>query len=169
MDVANRQKRSQRRRAHSREHGFTLLETAIALVMIMIIGLGVVSLFAYATQANVSADDRELSMAIAQQRLEWFRTIPFTTQTRSLAYSYPNGGLAATSPAGVSETVTSAGRSYTVTTIVQDLSFVPVANPDGGASTRKSIQISVTPLGSMTAFETITINTQRTTQVTGIY
>ena len=169
MDVANRQQRSQRRGIHSREHGFTLLETAIALVMIMIIGLGVVSLFAYATQANVSADDRELSMAIAQQRLEWLRTIPFTTQTRSLAYSYPNGGLAATDPGGVSETVTSAGRSYTITTIIQDLSLVPVANPDGGASTRKSIQISVTPLGSMTAFETITINTQRTTQVTGIY
>lgn len=171
MDVANTQQRSHRRelKVGSNQHGFTLLETAIALVMIMIIGLGVVSLFAYATQANVSADDRELSMAIAQQRLEWLRTIPFTTQTRSLAYSYPNGGLAATDPGGVSETVTSAGRSYTITTIIQDLSLVPVANPDGGASTRKSIQISVTPLGSMTAFETITINTQRTTQVTGIY
>jgi Tfp pilus assembly protein PilV len=167
MDVANRQQRALT--ASSNQHGFTLLETAIALVMIMIIGLGVVSLFAFATQANVSADDRELSMAIAQQRLEWLRTIPFTTQTRSLAYSYPNGGLAATDAAGVSETITSAGRSYTVTTIIQDLSMVPVANPDGGASTRKSIQISVTPLGSVTAFETITINTQRTTQVTGIY
>jgi Tfp pilus assembly protein PilV len=167
MDVANRQQRALT--ASSNQHGFTLLETAIALVMIMIIGLGVVSLFAFATQANVSADDRELSMAIAQQRLEWLRTIPFTTQTRSLAYSYPNGGLAATDAAGVSETITSAGRSYTVTTIIQDLSLVPVANPDGGASTRKSIQISVTPLGSVTAFETITINTQRTTQVTGIY
>jgi Tfp pilus assembly protein PilV len=167
MDVANRQQRALT--ASSNQHGFTLLETAIALVMIMIIGLGVVSLFAFATQANVSADDRELSMAIAQQRLEWLRTIPFTTQTRSLAYSYPNGGLAATAATGVSETVTSAGRSYTVTTIIQDLSMVPVANPDGGASTRKSIQISVTPLGSVTAFETITINTQRTTQVTGIY
>jgi len=167
MDVANRQQGALT--AGSNQHGFTLLETAIALVMIMIIGLGVVSLFAFATQANVSADDRELSMAIAQQRLEWLRTIPFTTQTRSLAYSYPNGGLAATDAAGVSETITSAGRSYTVTTIIQDLSLVPVANPDGGASTRKSIQISVTPLGSVTAFETITINTQRTTQVTGIY
>jgi Tfp pilus assembly protein PilV len=167
MDVANRQQPALT--ASSNQHGFTLLETAIALVMIMIIGLGVVSLFAFATQANVSADDRELSMAIAQQRLEWLRTIPFTTQTRSLAYSYPNGGLAATDAAGVSETITSAGRSYTVTTIIQDLSMVPVANPDGGASTRKSIQISVTPLGSVTAFETITINTQRTTQVTGIY
>jgi len=167
MDVANRQQGALT--AGSNQHGFTLLETAIALVMIMIIGLGVVSLFAFATQANVSADDRELSMAIAQQRLEWLRTIPFTTQTRSLAYSYPNGGLAATDAAGVSETITSAGRSYTVTTIIQDLSMVPVANPDGGASTRKSIQISVTPLGSVTAFETITINTQRTTQVTGIY
>jgi Tfp pilus assembly protein PilV len=168
MDVANRHERSEHE-GRSSQRGFTLLETAIALVMIMIISLGVVSLFAYATQANTSADDRELSMSIAQKRLEWLRTIPFNTQTRSLAYSYPNGGLAATDPAGVSETVTSAGRSYTVTTIITDESLVPIANPDGGAPARKSIQISVTPLGSVTAFETVTINTQRSTQVTGIY
>ena len=171
MDVANREELTQPRelKTGSRQRGFTLLETAIALVIIMIIGLGVVSVFAYATQANTSADDRELSMAIAQKRMEWLRTIPFTTQTRSLGYSYPNGGLAATDPAGVTETITSAGRSYFVTTIIQDLSLVPVANPDGGAPTLKSIQVSVTPLTATTAFETVTINTQRSTQVTGVY
>src|SRR5690348_2651911 len=97
--------------------GFTLLEAAIALVIIMIIGLGIASVFAYATKANGRADDRELAMATAQKRMEWLRTIPFTTQTRTLAYSYPDGGLQATAAAGVTETVTNAGRSYVVNTL----------------------------------------------------
>ena len=149
--------------------GFTLLEAAIALVILMIIGLGIASLFTYAIQANSSADDRELAMAIAQKRVEWLRTIPFTTQTRHVAYSYPNGGLEVTSSTGVSETVTNAGRSYTVLTIIQNVSTVPAGNPDAGEPTVKSIQVSVTPAGAATNFETVTINTQRSTQVTGIY
>lgn len=151
------------------QRGFTLLEAAIALVVLMIIGLGIASLFTYAISANVRADDRELAMALAQRRMEWMRTIPFTTQTRSVAYSYPNGGLQATVEAGVTETVTNAGRSYTVNTIIQDLSFVSVGNPDAGAPTIKRIQISVTPAGAGTLFETVTVTTQRSTQVTGIY
>ena len=151
------------------DKGFTLLEASIALVILMIIGLGIASLFTYAVGANSNADDRELAMTIAQKRMEWLRTIPFTTQTRSLAYSFPNGGLQATSPGGVTETVTNAGRSYTVNTIIQDLSFVPAGVNDAGAPTIKSIRVSVTPATATTGFETVTLNTQRSTQVTGVY
>jgi hypothetical protein len=108
-------------------------------------------------------------MAIAQKRMEWLRTIPFTTQTRHVAYSYPSGGLEATSTSGVSETVTNAGRSYTVVTVISNLSTVPVGNPDAGEPTSKLIQVSVTPLGAATAFETVTLVTQRSTQVVGMY
>ena len=153
----------------SKQQGFTLLETAIAMVLLMIIGLGIASLFTYAIQANGRADDRELAMAIAQKRLEWLRTIPFTTQTRHVAYSYPNGGLEVTSAAGVTETVTNAGRSYQVNTIIENLSTVPAGNPDAGEATVKRIQIAVTPAGAATNFETVTITTQRSTQVTGVY
>jgi uncharacterized protein (TIGR02598 family) len=149
--------------------GFTLLEAAIALVILMIIGLGIASLFTYAIRANGSADDRELAMAVAQKRMEWLRTIPFTTQTRHVSYSYPDGGLEVTSTSGVAETVTNAGRSYTVRTIIQDVSTVPTGNPDAGEPTVKRIQVSVTPLGAATNFETVTVTTQRSTQVTGIY
>jgi len=153
----------------SKQAGFTLLEAAVAMVILMIIGLGIASLFTYAIQANGRADDRELAMTIAQKRLEWLRTIPFTTQTRDVAFSFPDGGLQATSTDGVSETVTNAGRSYTVRTVISDLAFVPAGNPDAGAATVKRIQVSVTPLGAATAFESVTISTQRSTQVTGIY
>ena len=151
------------------QQGFTLLEAAIAMVVLMIIGLGVASLFTYAIHANSNAGDRELALAIAQKRMEWLRTIPFTTQTRSLAYSFPNGGLAATTAGGVTETVTNAGRSYVVNTVIADLGFVPVGNPDAGAPTVKRIQLSVTPAGAATAFDTVTVTTQRSTQVPGSY
>ena len=153
----------------SAQQGFTLLEAAIALVILMIIGLGVASLFTYAVGANSRADDRELAMAIAQKRMEWLRTIPFTTQTRMVAYSFPNGGLQATAADGVTETVTSAGRSYIVNTIIQDMSVVPLGNPDAGAPTTKSFRVSVTPAVATTNFETVILNTQRSTQVVGVF
>lgn len=153
----------------SEQRGFTLLEAAIAMVILMVIGLGIASLFTYAIQANARADDRELAMAIAQKRLEWLRSIPFTTQTRHVAYSFPDGGLEVTSAGGVTETVTNAGRSYRVNTIIQNMSVVPAGNPDAGEPTVKRIQISVTPAQATTAFESVTIATQRSTQVTGIY
>ena len=154
---------------HKDQQGFTLLEAAIALVILMIIGLGVASLFTYAIKANGSADDRELSMAIAQKRMEWLRTIPFTTLTRHVAYSYPNGGLEVTATNGVSEPVTNAGRSYTVRTVITNLNTVPAGKPDAGEPTLKRIEVSVTPVGSQTAFETVTVTTERSTQVVGTY
>ena len=161
--------RTQLGKEPSNEQGFTLLETALSLVIMMIVGLGVASVFAYATANNGRADDRELAMAIAQARLEWLRTIPFNTQTRGAAFSYPNGGLAATNTAGVQETVTNAGRSFVVVTVIQDLNFVPIGDADAGAPTLKRIQISVTPQGSTSSFDTFTITTQRSTQVVGMY
>src|SRR6185295_50355 len=106
-------RRSRMTTPQSSEQGFTLVETAVSLVIMMVIGLGAASLFAYATMANSGANDRELAMAVAQKRMEWMRTIPFSVATRNVAYSYPNGGLGATT--GTTETETSSGRTYTVT------------------------------------------------------
>ena len=155
-------------KAAAGQQGFTLLEAAISLVVLMVIGLGVASLFTYAVKANANADDRELAMAIAQERMEWLRTIPFTTQTRDVTYAYATGGLQATDEDGVTDTAFSAGRTYTVVTIISDLSWVPAGNPDANSPTLKRIQVSVTPQFGNT-FDTVTLTTLRSTQVTGIY
>jgi Tfp pilus assembly protein PilV len=152
--------------ARSGERGFTLAETAIALLIMMIASVGVVSLFTYAIKYNAGAKDRELAMAVAQKRVEWLRGIPFNANTRALAYHYPDvanatsGGLAAT--AGVTETTTSAGRSYTVVTTITNSGGVTDAD-----SKIKTIKVQVTPVGANTALGRVTLVTQRSILLTG--
>lgn len=151
----------------SKEQGFTLIETAVSLVIMMVIGLGAASLFAYATMANSGATDRELAMAVAQKRMEWLRTIPFSVTTRNLAYSYPNGGLGATTEATESET--SSGRTYTVVTIIENTRVVPAGQLDAGQPTVKTITIRVTPQGAGPALGGVSLSSQRSTLVPGAY
>jgi type II secretory pathway pseudopilin PulG len=108
------------------ESGFTILETAIALVLMVIVGLGAASLFFYANRNTVSEGDRELAMAVAQQRIEQLRNVDFNDAT-----------LAAT--AGTTTTVTRAGRPYTIVTVIEDSDIV------NGSPTTKTVRIRVTP------------------------
>lgn len=155
------------RARRSTEQGFTLIETAVSLVIMMVIGLGAASLFAYATMANSGATDRELAMAVAQKRMEWLRTIPFSVTTRNLAYSYPNGGLGATT--GTTETETSSGRTYAVVTIIENTKVVPAGQLDEGQPTVKTITIRVTPQSVGPALGGVSLSTQRSTLVPGSY
>ena len=154
--------------ARSGERGFTLAETAIALLIMMIASVGVLSLFTHSIRYNAGAKDRELSMAVAQKRMEWLRGIPYDATTRGLAYHYPttaapaSGGLAATAASGVTETTTLAGRSYTVVTKIANVGGVTDAN-----SKIKTITIQVTPDGANTALGQVTLVTQRSILLTG--
>jgi Tfp pilus assembly protein PilV len=150
------------------ERGFTLVETAAALLILMIAGLGAVSLFTFGIRNNAGMKDRELALAVAQKRMEWLRAIPFNQTTRGVAYNFPNstgsaaGGLGATAATGVSETVTNGGRTYTVVTTISNDGGVSDAN-----STSKTITITVTPLGSTATIGAVTLVAQRTTLVLG--
>jgi Tfp pilus assembly protein PilV len=150
------------------ERGFTLIETAIALVIMMIASVGVLSLFTYSIKYNAGAKDRELAMAVAQKRMEWLRGIPYNAANRGLAYHYPTaaspagGGLKATDAAGVTETTTSAGRNYTVVTIIRNVGNVTDAN-----SKVKTITVRVTPDDANTALGEVTLVTQRSILTTG--
>jgi Tfp pilus assembly protein PilV len=139
-----------------REDGFTLMETSIAFVLLMIVGLGAASLFFYAAINTSTANDRQLAMAVAQQRVEELRSVLFT-----------DASLTAT--AGTDANVTSAGRPYKVRTVISDGVVV------NGQPTIKTITLRVTPQGAgsqwtrtiTSLFGSVTITTQRTTLLLG--
>jgi Tfp pilus assembly protein PilV len=107
------------------ERGFTMIETVIALVVMMVAGLSVASLFVYATRNNSGAADRAVALAVAQQRMERLRSASF--DDASLAAGTTN------------VTVMNSGRAYAVQTVICD------AAACGGSSTLKKITIQVTP------------------------
>jgi type II secretory pathway pseudopilin PulG len=60
------------------ERGFTLAETAVAFLIMMVVLLGVASVFAYAVYNNTSGADRTQTLALAQQSLETLRSCEFS-------------------------------------------------------------------------------------------
>ena len=114
------------------DKGFTLIETSIAMVILMVAALGVVSLFTYAIGYNSGGNDRAVAISIAQQQLEELRSVSFTD---SLLNTTAASGTVLT-PDTVSN-----GRSYRVTKTVTG------ANNDvDGNPTLKTITIQVNPL-----------------------
>ena len=142
----------------SDERGFTLLETTIAMVLLAIVGLGIASLFFFAAKNNVSAGDRELAMAVAQQRMEQLGNRQFLS-----------ADLAATSVDGTSTTITRAGRRYVVNTVITDSLLL------AGQPVRKTITVRVTPWSDgspwartvSTVFGSVTMISNRTAQSVG--
>jgi prepilin-type N-terminal cleavage/methylation domain-containing protein len=142
----------------SKDAGFTLLETCIAMVLLAIVGLGVASCFFYAANNNTSTSDREVAMAVAQQQMEQYRNLPFA-----------DAGLAATPNGGTTAVITRARRNYQVLTTITD------SNLQNGTARTKTIQIRVVPVSDGSAwarniasvFGSVTIVCQRTSQTLG--
>ena len=131
------------------ESGFTLLETAVAMVVMMIGGLGIAAVFAYAIKNNNGSRDRAVALAVAQQELERLRAIPFN-----------DPGLAATPTLGTASTVTNGGRTFSMRTTILNTT-----------ASLKTIQIRVTPLGNADAWasRTVLITQQRAAFTLGAY
>jgi Tfp pilus assembly protein PilV len=120
------------------ERGFTLIETACALLVMMIGGLGICAVFAFAIKNNTGSRDRAAAIAVAQQQMERYRQVTF---------------LDALLTAGTSTTtVASAGRTYTVKTTITNTT-----------TSLKTVKIEVTPLLSSEpwALGTVTVSVQR--------
>ena len=112
----------------NRQRGFTLIETAVALVVLMVGGLAMSSLFLFSAYNNVGGGERALAMAVAQQHLEQIRSVNFSDAVLV-------AGTNTTSP------VRSGGREYTVVRTIAD-----ETNADGSSKFLKKITITVTPL-----------------------
>src|SRR6476659_5097221 len=110
------------------QSGFSLLETTIALVVMMVGALACSSLFVFSLQNNVGGSERALAMAVAQQQLEQLRSVNFEDTTL-------NAGSSTT-------TVSSGGHSYTVVKTITD-----ETNTNGSNKQLRKITITVTPVG----------------------
>lgn len=108
------------------ERGFTLIETSIAMVTMMVAGLAVSSLFVFSMQNNVGGNERALAMAVAQQQMEQLRSVSFEDTTMSVGTT--------------TTTVSSGDHDYTVVkTITEEV------NPNNSVKQLRRISITVTP------------------------
>ena len=108
------------------QSGFSLIETTIALVVMMVGALACSSLFVFSLQNNVGGSERALAMAVAQQQLEMIRSVNYEDATLTAGTT--------------SATVRSGERNYTVEKTIADLT-----NPDNSPKNLKRITITVTP------------------------
>jgi Tfp pilus assembly protein PilV len=141
-----------KKRNQKREGGFTLIETCIAMVMLLVVVCGVLPLGVYAVKYNSAAAIRAGAVTAAQSKLEQLRAGSFTSCISS------------------SEVVTvgpTESQSYTVAVTVTDVT-----------ATLKTITIVVTPQGRSTTGGVysgnegwmrgqVVVYTKRTTSTTG--
>lgn len=119
--------RSNRTKNRARQQGgFSLLETAVAMVVMMIGGLGIAAVFSYAIKNNNGSRDRAIAIAVAQQEIERLRSLPFN-----------DAALTATPALQTPATVYNAGGRFSVSTTIVDTT-----------ASLKTIQIRVTPVRS---------------------
>jgi Tfp pilus assembly protein PilV len=135
------------------EQGFTLIETSIAMVVLMVVALSMSSLFVYSFQNNVGGNDRALAMAVAQRQLEQLRSVSFDDATMAVGTT--------TLP-----TVTENGRSYRVVRTITD-----ETNSDATLKNLKKISISVTPTTGVKSWQrtAVVLVSHRSTLATGPY
>ena len=108
------------------QRGFSLIETTITSLVMMVGALAVSSLFLFSTQNNMGGADRALAMAVAQQQLEQLRSVTFEDTTLTAGTT--------------NSTVRNGDRNYTVQRVVTN-----ETHSDGTAKQLKKITIRVTP------------------------
>jgi len=132
-----------------KSRGFTLIETAIALLVLLVAGLGAASLFMYSIKYNTGANDRAVAQAVAQRQMEVLRKTSFAQLATS------------------TQEVTSVGRSFSVdTTVCNDGSALC-----GGSTAFKKVTVRVTPLSAGVGWSrsSVTLVTLRSNLALGAY
>ena len=110
------------------ERGFTLIETCISMVVMMIAGLACTSLFVFSLQNNVGGGDCALAMAVGQQQLEQLRSISYEDATLTVDTT-------------TTSTIRNGARTYSVVRTV-----ALEKNDDNSSRALKRITLVVTPV-----------------------
>lgn len=134
------------------ERGFTLVETSISMVVMMVAGLAISSLFVFSLQNNVGGADRALAMAVAQQQLEQLRSVSYEDTTLAVGTT--------------TSTVNTGGRSYSVVKTI-----AAETNNDLSSKQLKRITITVSPTqGALTwTRSSVVLVSFRSTLASGSY
>jgi prepilin-type N-terminal cleavage/methylation domain-containing protein len=149
------------------ERGFTLIETAIALVIMLVMALGAASLFAYSVYNNSGGSDRAQALALAQQALERLRHARFSLGGTDaiLAGGVKTPQIVRRGGQNPQDPQDATGRTFRVNTTIDDNPTTSAVDVDA-LSTLKSITVTVTPIGSGPGWATgsggaVTIQTLR--------
>jgi prepilin-type N-terminal cleavage/methylation domain-containing protein len=67
------------RRASTPQAGFTLIETMIAIVVLVFGLIGVINLFVVAATGNFTANQMTVAAGLASEQMDRLKTVPFTT------------------------------------------------------------------------------------------
>jgi Tfp pilus assembly protein PilV len=156
------------KRARRGEAGFTLLETVIAMIVMMTVGLGASALFLYSITNNSAAGARSQAIAVAQQQVEQLRSVdwddPLLAATANpVVTNVTTGG-------GAGNGVADERHRFVVTKTVTAQNPVPAAG-GGNRMTTKLITITVAPVvnNAPWAAAAVTITTVRSTLQRGPY
>jgi len=118
--------RTHKNKTANGQAGFTLVETSIAFVVMMVAALACSSLFVFSINNNVGGSERAMSMGIAQQQLEQLRSVDYEDSTLT--------------DGTTNFTVDSGGRTYNVQRVI-----VTEKNSNNTSKELKRITITVTP------------------------
>lgn len=136
------------------ERGFTLIETCVALVIMMVVCLGSATMFAYAVRNNSGGSERAQALAIAQQQVERLRQQSFSTSGGTSSQFNAGTTTQNVDSNGLGSACTGVRPCYTITTTIADTS-----------STLKMITVSVAAQNPATGWSSasnpVTLVTQR--------
>ena len=131
-------RRTRKRGARRPQGGFTLIETSVALLLMMVAGLSIASVFSFAVSYNKGANGRAAAQALAQRQMEFLRKSTYDQVVPSTQV------MTVPSSPGVA----GAGLRYSVVTAVCNDGSAAC----GGSTSVKRVTITSTPLNAGTGW-----------------
>jgi type II secretory pathway pseudopilin PulG len=139
------------RRLYCGQKGFTLVEVIVAGILMVMLCVGLLTVFSYVTNINRGNNVRAQALAALQQEIEFYRTLRFVPGLRTAvdlpnhrhAHFYGEGGQTWTRP----QVTSASGMVFNVTVTVTNLGYAPdqIPSPSEEACTFKEVVIKAVP------------------------